>query len=143
VNDARVWVLHDLAALAKDGKREASWKREYDFDAIFGHGPLTAAHLSDIQQDMFENERVRKRYAEYYDGGSGRVAMPDSDWRAYWCANVALTAVAYGACAMPQIQRNLPPHPSPPPLPTPAPTPSPTPSPTTSPTPSPTASPSP
>jgi predicted phosphodiesterase len=121
VNDLQVWVLHGLADLAKDAKRVASWKREYDFDAIFGHGPITADHLFAIQQAMFSTERVRRRYAAYYDSGSGRVPIDDSNWRAYWCANVALTVTTYTACAMPQIQRQLPPHPAPPPSPSPSP----------------------
>ncbi|MGA7571791.1 MAG: hypothetical protein WCA80_13385, partial [Candidatus Aquilonibacter sp.] len=54
-------------------------------------------------------------------------------WRSYWCANVALTVTEYTACAMPHVEHDLPPHPSPTPAPTA--TPSPVPSPSASPSP--------
>ena len=125
VADAQYFVLNDLAALEKDGRHPVQWRREYDFDSVFGHGTIDAEHLSTLQQTIFDNERVRYRYEEFYDGDSGRAAMTDASWRYYWCADVALTVTAYDACAAPQIQRQLPTHP-----------PSPTPSPTSTPAPS-------
>jgi hypothetical protein len=127
VTDAQVWVLQDLAEHARDARAVATWRREYDFDAIFGHGPITAEHLSSLQAGLFANDRLRRRYGMYYDSGSGRVPVDDRNWRAYWCAHVALTVTSYAACAMPAIERNLPGHPSPPPLPAPSPSPSPSP----------------
>jgi hypothetical protein len=130
VVDARVFVLDDLAELAKDGKRPAKWRREYDFDSVFGHGTIDAAHLESVEQTMFGDDRVRMRFQEFYDSESGRAPIADQTWRAYWCANIALTATAFSACAMPQIQHSLPPQPTPPPTPNPTPTPIPTGAPT-------------
>ncbi|MEO9170118.1 MAG: hypothetical protein ABI282_09965 [Candidatus Baltobacteraceae bacterium] len=48
-----------------------------------------------------------------------------SDWRAYWCGNVALTKTGYAACAMPHVAGSPPPEPTVPPARTPAPEPSP------------------
>ena len=119
VDDARVFIL-------TESKDEWRWTREYDFDSIYGHGVIDARHLWNVQQEIFSDDRVRKRYEEFYQPGDGTAPMTDATWRAYWCANVALTVTDYTACAMPQIQRDLPPHPTPPPPPTPEPTPAPT-----------------
>ncbi len=126
VDDEQVFIL----TKSKDGWL---WRREYDFDSIYGPGPIDAADLWRAQQAIFDDERVRYRFEEYYQSGDGIAPIADTTWRSYWCANVALTLTAYTACAMPQIQTDLPPHPSPPPAPTPSPTPSPTPAPTGSP----------
>ncbi|HET9029660.1 MAG TPA: hypothetical protein VFN49_05740 [Candidatus Aquilonibacter sp.] len=129
VDDLQVFVLDDLAALAKNGRGGARWQREYDFDSTYGHGPIDAPHFAAIQQSIFSDERVRRRFESYFDSGSGRAPMTDATWHAYWCANVALTVTEYSACASPQIQRQLPPHPPAPPLPSPTPLPSPSASP--------------
>jgi hypothetical protein len=99
------------------------WQREYDFDSVYGHGPFDAQHLWSAQDAIFDDDRVRRRFEMYYDGGSGRSPITDATWRAYWCSNVALTAVDFAACSSPQIQTDLPAHPSAPPPPTPSPTP--------------------
>lgn len=134
VDDEQVYIL-------TKNRDDWTWRREYDFDSVYGRGPIDGADLWRVQQAIFDDERVRRRFEAFYQSGDGVAPITDATWRAYWCANVALTVTEYTACAMPQIQRDLPPHPSPPPSPTP--TPSPTPSPTSSPTasPSPSASP--
>lgn len=132
VLDSRTFVLDDLATLAKDGKHPAKWRREYDFGSVFGHGTVDASRLEDVEQTMFRDDRVRMRFEQYYDSESGRVPITDPVWRAYWCGNIALTPTAYTACAMPQIQRSMPPQPTPPPTPDPTPTPSAAPSPAAS-----------
>lgn len=114
-----------------------SWTREYDFDSIFGHGTIDVTHLWNAQQSIFQDERVRRRFEQYYRSGDGAAPITEGNWRDYWCANVALTATAYTACAMPQAQRDTETHPSPPPTPMPTATPRPTPAPTASPSPSP------
>ena len=101
VDDARIFSL----------KGKTDWRRAFDFATVYGRGTIDAAHLWGVQQLLFDNERAR--------------GITDSTWRAYWCANVALTETDYSACAMPQIQRDLPPHPSPPPSPSPSPSPEP------------------
>lgn len=121
VEDAQYFVLDDLAALAKDGRRPARWHREFDFDSVFAHGTIDAAHLTSVQRMIFDDDRVRLRYEQYYDGDSGRQAMNDENWRFFWCADVALDVTAYDACAVPQVQRELPAHPSAPPLTAPSP----------------------
>ncbi len=135
VQDSQVFVLDDLPALAKNARVPANWRREFDFDSVFGHGTIDASHLSNVQNEILSDDRVRRRFEEFYDGSSGRAPIPDAQWHAYWCANVALSVTAYEACASPQIQTQLGPHPSAPPTPTP------TPSPTASPSASPSASP--
>ncbi len=125
VTDSRTFVLEDLSALAKDGRRPAKWRREYDFGSVFGHGTIDAPRLEDVEQTMFRDDRVRMRFEQYYDSESGRVPITDPVWRAYWCGNIALTPTAYTACAMPQIQRSMPPQPTPPPTAVPSPSPSP------------------
>jgi sphingomyelin phosphodiesterase acid-like 3 len=137
VADAQYFVLDDLATLSKNGRYPARWRREFDFDSVFGHGVVDAWHLSALQQSIFDNDRVRYRYEEYYDGDSGRAPMTDESWRFFWCADVALTPTTYDACATPQVQHQLPPQPSPPPLPSAVPSPTPAPAPTPGPTPSP------
>ncbi|HUN30065.1 MAG TPA: hypothetical protein VMV65_09670 [Alphaproteobacteria bacterium] len=127
VDDTQVFIL------AKT-RNEWAWRREYDFDSIYGRGAIDAARLWSVQQAIFGDERVRRRFEEFYQGGDGIAPITDSTWRSYWCANVALTVTEYTACAMPQIEQDLSPHPSPPPTPSPAPaTPSPMPSATPSP----------
>lgn len=116
VTDYRVFVLDDLAALSRDPRRAASWRREYDFDSVFGRGPVDAHHLDSVEQSMFVDGRVRMRYEQYYDGESGRASITEATWRAYWCGNVALTLTSYDACATPQVQHSLPPQPSAPPM---------------------------
>ncbi len=128
VQDAQVFVLDNLFALAKNGRLPPHWVREYDFDSVYGHGAIDAVHLANVQGELFSDDRVRRRFQAFYDGSSGRAAIPDLQWHAYWCANVALTVTAYEACASPQIQHQLPAHPSAPPTPTPVPSPSASPS---------------
>jgi sphingomyelin phosphodiesterase acid-like 3 len=119
VSDDDVFVLFNLPQLAKNPRGNATWGREYDFNSVFGGGPIDAAHLSAVQQEMFEDGPARHRYEQFSDGESGRAPI-DASWRAYWCANVALTASAYAACAMPQVLRSLPAQPTPPPAPSPS-----------------------
>lgn len=126
VDDSQVYIL-------TKGKDDWAWHREYDFDSVYGSGVIDATHLWRVQQAIFSDERVRRRFEEFYQGGDGIAPITDSTWRSYWCANVALTITEYTACAMPQIEHDLPPHPSPPPAPTA--TPSPVPSPSASPSP--------
>ncbi len=128
VQDTEVFVLDDLSLLAKNARQMAHWRREYDFDSVFGHGAIDAAHLANVQNQLFGDDRVRHRFQEFYDGSSGRAAISDAQWHDYWCANVALTITAYEACASPQIQRELPAHPSAPPTPSASPIASPSPS---------------
>lgn len=125
VEDAQYFVLDDLSALAKNGRQRANWRREFDFDSVYGRGTIDAAHLESVQRSIFDDERVRRRYQEFYDGSSGRAPIAEGTWHAYWCADVALTQTEYQACAAPQIQTQLPPHPSAPPAPSPAPSASP------------------
>lgn len=122
VEDAQVFVLDDLAMLAKNGRLTANWRREYDFDSVFGHGTIDASHLANVQDEVLSDDRVRRRFEEFYDGSSGRASIPDAQWHAYWCADVALSLTAYDACASPEIEHELGPHPSAPPSPTPVPT---------------------
>jgi sphingomyelin phosphodiesterase acid-like 3 len=118
VNDSQVYVLSKI-------KDAWTWHREYDFDSIYGPGSIDAAHLWGAQQTILDDEHVRKRFEEFYSGGNGTPQISETDWRAYWCANVALLAAQYEACAAPQILRELPPHPSAPPTQTPTASPSP------------------
>jgi sphingomyelin phosphodiesterase acid-like 3 len=104
VQNAAYYTLQDLSALAKDAHRMAAWRREYDFNAAYGKGAIDAAHLEALQHAIFDNQKTRRRFGQYYDGGSGRAPITDDTWRAYWCSNVALTATSYLACAAPQIQ---------------------------------------
>ena len=103
------------------------WHREYDFNSIYGRGPIDAAHLWQAQQTIFGDERVRLRFEQFYQPGDGIAPISETNWRSYWCANVALTPTQYTACAMPVIQHDIGTHPSPPPPPTAAPSPSPAP----------------
>jgi sphingomyelin phosphodiesterase acid-like 3 len=121
VHDDDVFVLYNLAVMARDPKRRAMWGREYDFNSVFGSGPIDAKHLASVQQMMFEDGPVRRRYEEFSDGESGRAPITDASWRVHWCANVALTQASFTACAMPQVQRSLPAQPSPPSTPSPSP----------------------
>ncbi|MGD0966835.1 MAG: hypothetical protein ABR949_01005, partial [Candidatus Aquilonibacter sp.] len=114
VNDEQIFIL-------TKSKDDWLWHREYDFDSVYGPGPIDAADVSRVQQAIFDDERVRYRFEEYYQSGDGIAPITDTTWRSYWCANVALTLTEYTACAMPQIERDLPPHPSPPPAATPTP----------------------
>ena len=116
VADYRVFVLDDLAALSRDPRHAAKWRREYDFDGTFGGGAVDAHHLDAVEQAMFVDGRVRARFEQFYDGESGRASIDERTWRAYWCGSVALTMTSYDACAMPQVQRSLPPQPSAPPV---------------------------
>ena len=120
VDDEQVFIL-------TKGKNDWLWRREYDFDSVYGPGPIDAADLWRAQQAIFNDDRVRRRFEEYYQSGDGIAPITEDTWRAYWCANVALTVTDYTACAMPQVQHDLPPHPSAPPSPSPSPSPSPTP----------------
>jgi sphingomyelin phosphodiesterase acid-like 3 len=115
--DAQIFILSKI-------KDVWTWHREYNFDSIYGRGTIDAEHLASVQRAIFDDERVRRRFEEFYQSGDGVAPITESTWRAYWCANVALTATDYIACAMPQIQHDLPPHPTPPPSPTPSPSPS-------------------
>jgi sphingomyelin phosphodiesterase acid-like 3 len=144
VDSNYAWVLDTQIYMLSKIKDVWTWHREYDFGSIYGHGTIDAAHLASVQRAIFDDERVRRRFEEYYQTGDGVVAqITESNWRAYWCGNVALTATDFVACAMPQIQQDLEPHPTPPPTPTPSPSPKPTASPSPTPTPSPAPSPSP
>ena len=126
--DASVaWVVDQQVYILSKIKDAWMWHREYDFDSVYGRGAIDAAHLSSVQQAIFGDERVRRRFEEYYQSGDGIAPITDTTWRAYWCADVALTGTAYTACAMPQILRDLPSHPTPPPTATPSPTPTPAP----------------
>ncbi|HTU69429.1 MAG TPA: hypothetical protein VMF11_03830 [Candidatus Baltobacteraceae bacterium] len=121
VDDSRVFILSKI-------RSQWSWHREYDFDSIYGSGPIDASDLWRVQQTIFGDERVRRRFEEFYQSGGALTPVTELFWRAFWCADVALTVTEYTACAQPQIQHNLPPHPSPPPLPSPSPSPSASPS---------------
>ena len=104
IEDARYYTIDDLAALAKGTERAARWRLEYDFNTVYGKGAIDASHLADVQHDIFNDEKIRKHYEVYHDGGSGRAPITDATWRAYWCANVALNMTAYLACASPEVQ---------------------------------------
>jgi sphingomyelin phosphodiesterase acid-like 3 len=121
VDDDDVFVLYNLSSVAHNARTHPIWGREYDFNSVFGAGPIDADHLASVQQTMFEDGPVRRRFEELSDGQSGRVPITDETWRTYWCANVALTAPAFLGCASPQVQRELPVQPSPPASPSPAP----------------------
>ena len=131
IND-HVYVLDELPALAKDPHRPMRWRREYDFNSAYNMHGIDAASLNRLQQGMFAEGHQRRLYTRFFDGESGRATIGESQFRSYWCGNLAMTATDYRACAVPQVQASLPPHPPAPPTPTPAPTasPSPTPSPT-------------
>lgn len=121
VDDSQVFVLtkiHD----------EWTWHREYDFDSIYGRGPIDALHLWNALQLVLNDDRVRKRFEQFYRPGDGAAPMTELTWHDYWCARVALTPTQFVACAMPLIQHDIGTHPSPPPTPTPTPTPTPIPS---------------
>lgn len=112
----QTFVLDDLAALAKDGNRPARWRKEFDFAQVYGLGGPDANGFSRLHDAMFFNSVSFKRFASYYDGGSGRVPIAEQDWRAYWCGEVALSSAAFRGCASPQIQASLPPQPTAPPV---------------------------
>ncbi|HVA26641.1 MAG TPA: metallophosphoesterase [Candidatus Baltobacteraceae bacterium] len=133
VLDSQVFTVDNLSAMAKDPRREAQWRREYDFNSVYGRADFDAEHLWAAQDAIFNDDRVRRRYEQVYDGGSGRAPITDATWRAYWCSDVAMIATDYAACSNPTIQTQLPPHPSAPPPPTPTPSPSPSPAPSASP----------
>jgi hypothetical protein len=116
------------------------WRREYDFDGAYGVRSINATTLDHLHRGMFADDRLRHRYTRYFDGESGRATIADPSWRAYWCGNVSMTVTEYRACAVPQVQTSLPPHPPAPPPPTPSPSPSPSPTSSASPTPKPGAS---
>jgi sphingomyelin phosphodiesterase acid-like 3 len=121
VDDSQVFILTKL-------HDEWTWHREYDFDSIYGRGPIDAQHLWNAQQAIFGDERVRRRYEQFYQPGDGAAPITEGTWRSYWCADVALTPTQYTACAMPQVQPDTETHPTPPPTPTPSPTPTASPS---------------
>ncbi len=123
VENEQVYALQNLPVLVRDGRERARWNRVYAFDSVYGNGPLNARHLAAAQAAIFSSERVRRRFADVYNGGAAARAMPDDTWRAYWCAGIALDPVSYSACAKPTIQTALPTHPPPPPPPTPTPPP--------------------
>lgn len=131
IADETVFTLQDLAALSKRNVHgEARWRNEYAFDRTYGVKAFDATGLQRLHSAMLTDPSTRERFDRLYDGGSGRAPITNGYWHAYWCGQVALTALAYSACAMPQIQTNdLPPQPSPPPAPATPPTPAPTPSP--------------
>ncbi len=127
VVNERVYVLHDLSALAKHRAAQAGWSEEYDFDNAYGASHVNAGTLEALQASIFADPRVRARFSDYYDGGSGRAPIGQADWRAYWCADATFTAPAYQACRGPAITTDLPPQPTPPPAPTATPSPVPSP----------------
>lgn len=128
VDTTAAWVTDAQVYLLSKNKDAWTWHREYDFDSVYGRGTIDAAHLWSAQQAIFGDERVRRRYEEYYQSGGGIAPITDSTWRSYWCANVALTATDFTACAMPQVMHDLPSHPAPPPSISPSPSPAPSPS---------------
>jgi sphingomyelin phosphodiesterase acid-like 3 len=141
VEDDQVFTLNNLHVLAINPRRPAIWQREYDFDSVFGSGEIDAQHLEAVQQSLFENDRIRGRYETFSDGESGLATITEAQFRSYWCANVALAQPSYVACAMPQIQHELPLQPSAPPTPTPTPTFTPAAAPSSAPAPIPSSSP--
>lgn len=122
VDDSQVFVLTKV-------RDEWTWHREYDFDSIYGRGPIDALHLWNALQEVLSDDRVRKRFEQFYRPGDGIAPMTELTWHDYWCARVALTPTQFTACAMPQIQHDIGTHPSPPPTPAPAATPSASPTP--------------
>lgn len=104
VQDARYYTIEDITGLSKDARRSGVWHLEYDFAKVYGPGAIDATHLANLQHDIFSDDRLRKSFDAFYDGGSGRAPITDATWRAYWCSNVALTATAFVACASPEVQ---------------------------------------
>jgi sphingomyelin phosphodiesterase acid-like 3 len=131
VDPSTAGVVDTQAFIFSKIRDEWMWHREYDFGSDYGHAPIDAADLWNVQNMIFGDERVRRRFEDSYAAGDGTAPITDANWRSYWCANVALTATQYLACAAPQIQTDPETHPSPPssPSPSPSPTPSPTPKP--------------
>ncbi|HEX8807090.1 MAG TPA: hypothetical protein VF741_09075, partial [Candidatus Aquilonibacter sp.] len=129
VDPNAAWVLDAQIYMLSKIKDVWTWRREYDFDSVYGRGTIDAEHLTSVQRAIFDDERVRRRFEEYYQSGDGIAPITETNWRSYWCANVAFTATDFMACAMPQIEHDLAPHPTPPPSPTPSPATTPTPSP--------------
>lgn len=99
-----------------------SWKRESDFDKTYDAHAVGVTSLRALHAAIFSDDGTRAKFANFYGGGSARATIAPNQWRAYWCAQVALTVTAYTACAIPQIDtQRLPTQPTAPPAPSPQP----------------------
>lgn len=95
--DAATWYLTNLAA-TQAGKA-ANWALEYSFAAAYAVPDMTAGSLMKTAQKIKSDDAAKSLFTRYYAVSAGTTNPIDiSNFRAFSCAQTAVTKQAYAAC---------------------------------------------
>ncbi len=95
--DYATYYLTNLAG-AGEGE-EGNWALEYDFAAAYDFKAFDPASLQSLAEQIKSDESVRARYREFYAvETSAESSITDQNWRAFACAQTALTVESFEAC---------------------------------------------
>ncbi len=87
--------IRDVTEFSQVG---AAWQRVGDLRAL-GVTAFDAAQLRALHDRLENDPALRAAFARLYDGDASVAEITESNWRAYWCAAVDLSAGAYRTCA--------------------------------------------
>ncbi len=96
--DYATYYLTNLASTGEGG--EAKWGLEYDFGAAYGFSAYDPTSLQSLAQRIQSDETVRAKFTKFYAAETPvDSAITDENWRAFACAQTALTVSDFEACA--------------------------------------------
>lgn len=93
--DAGSFSVTDFDTYYYDG---AAWREEYDFDTTYGKAAYDASNLAAIYNHLSADSTIHRSFVDYYDVHQKGGAIPESDWKAYWCGIGNLTDGDFKAC---------------------------------------------
>jgi len=97
--DATTYVLAGLPTLATSGAPPAlTWDAEYSYAKDLHLPGLDANGLHALQDELVSDPAVRTNFEKWFVSGSPVESMTDTNWPAYWCADVDLTVAAWQTC---------------------------------------------
>lgn len=78
---------------------EPYWTFEYDFNKSYEVSSVTPASMHSVSEKIFNDEKYKNRYIEYYTSMNNAMTEKDmSSWRYNWCGLGHLTKNDYAQC---------------------------------------------
>jgi sphingomyelin phosphodiesterase acid-like 3 len=100
VKDYATFYLANLDDLAGP-KAQPDWKCEYTFAQTYRAPAYSPSALAALAQRIHTDPSVRASYLKYYPAASKTSPINSGNWKAFACAQTALTPAAYTACRCP------------------------------------------
>jgi sphingomyelin phosphodiesterase acid-like 3 len=101
VNPKNAGILDYTAYTLDLSAPEGGWTREYSFDGAYGVRGFDAAALRQVQGKLRDDQAMRAKWERYYNSGSGRGGIDETNYRDFLCGNVALAPAQYAVCTSP------------------------------------------